>query len=148
MIYLFLWHTVIYWSVCIFFYRKDLHVMRNNMWGKYKYNPQMNTMKELFQTTLQSAKHSAINQCIGLIFVSAVDMSTHTQLSFYDTLMFVVGVQAVNMWFFCVHALLHTKYLFHIHHQHHTNRDSVAVSASDAHPVEYILTTLCMGVHI
>lgn len=60
----------------------------------------------------------------------------------YVLLMWILLADAI---FTVTHRLLHTKMLYWIHKQHHTNNPSYSTSTFDSHMVEYIMGNVATG---
>jgi sterol desaturase/sphingolipid hydroxylase (fatty acid hydroxylase superfamily) len=57
---------------------------------------------------------------------------------------FVVSILLIDFGNYCLHRLMHTKFLWRAHRVHHSDRDISALTVMLHHPIEVILSTLLL----
>ena len=70
------------------------------------------------------------------------DIPTSESNTIYVLVMWIFLADAT---FTFTHALLHTKYLYWLHKQHHTNNPSFSTSTFDSHIIEYLFGNVSTG---
>jgi len=76
--------------------------------------------------------------CILYIQPPIVDYDTISTELFHIIVEVVFG----EVWFYTMHYLIHSKYLYHYHKTHHENTEVIGVFALYSHPIDAIITNL------
>lgn len=77
---------------------------------------------------------------------SIANQYTAYQYTAYQYTALLVWFILADIIFTITHRLLHTKKLYWIHKQHHTNNPSYSTSTFDSHIVEFLFGNVCTGV--
>ena len=65
---------------------------------------------------------------------------------FITSRVFLAWIIIADLFFTCAHRLLHTKTLYWLHKQHHSNHPTFSTSTFDAHILEFFFVNVCTAV--
>ncbi len=83
-----------------------------------------------------------VNYIFTILISSHINVPTKDTFDIKDLLLFIPYIIIADIVFYLTHRLVHTKYLYGIHKQHHEWINPVSSSFLDAHPIEHLLVNL------
>lgn len=95
--------------------------------------------RALFRSILNFGLLWVITSCIPYENVPCAIDPLHMVLTLF------IWTCIADLIFTSTHRLLHTRYLYWIHKQHHENRPSYSTSSFDAHPIEFLFGNVATG---
>lgn len=105
--------------------------------------------KELYSTKLQQ-KHIEnlfwnvfVFQPLSLGFLLYIRPPVDTYHSISTEILYIiVQIAFGEVWFYTIHYIIHTKYLYRFHKIHNGNNEVIGIFALYAHPLDAVLTNL------
>ena len=131
---LFLTHAVCYWGAVAWYMVKDYNTMLMGKWH-LKNNPTIKTPSNLLRAYYRGIKLSLVNMVISAMILFLILRPPQGNV---DIKKICMGWVASEIWAWCSHKAMHTKWLYKYHKQHHLNLDTIATSL-DGHPIEHVI---------
>lgn len=105
--------------------------------------------KELYSTKLQQ-KHIEnlfwnvfVFQPLSLGFLLYIRPPVEPYHSISTEILYIiVQIAFGEVWFYTIHYVIHTKYLYRFHKTHHENNEVIGIFALYAHPLDAVVTNL------
>ena len=78
---------------------------------------------------------------LGVILYIRPPVDTYHSLS-AEILYVLIQIGFGEVWFYTIHYIIHTKYLYRFHKTHHENNEVIGIFALYAHPFDAIVTNI------